>query len=75
MLGFRSKFGVPCVFGAIDGSLIPMSKSSRDQTGGGRDAYWCYKGHIALLLLSIADVNGFFLYARAGVPASMGDAG
>ena len=75
MQGFSEKYGLPCVLGAIDGSLIPMRKPTREQTGGDRDAYWCYKGHIASLLLSIVDVNGLFLYASAGAPGCMGDAG
>lgn len=58
--GFRSKYGLPCVLGATDGSLIPMRKPFRDQTGGDKDACWCYKGHIASLLLRIVDVNGLF---------------
>ena len=75
MAGFKNKYGLPCIIGAIDGSLIRMLKPTRAQAGGDTDAYWCYKGHIASLLLSIVDSDGLFLYASAGAPGAMGDAG
>jgi hypothetical protein len=72
---FQTKFGLPAVLGALDGSLIPQKKPSAAQAGNDADAYWSYKGHVASLLLAICDANGHFLYINAGSPGTVGDAG
>jgi hypothetical protein len=75
LAAFHQRFRIPCIVGAVDGSLIPMRKPSAIQAGGDTAAYWCYKGHVASLLLAVCDANGSFWYINAGSPGSAGDAG
>lgn len=71
---FKNNWKLPAV-GAVDGSLIPQRKPSREQAQGDSDAFWSYKGSPASLLLAICDANGRFLYVNAGAPGTVGDAG
>jgi hypothetical protein len=71
---FQTKFGLPAVLGALDGSLIPQKKPSAAQAGNDADAYLSYKGHVASLMLAICDANGLFLYIIAS-PRTVGDVG
>ena len=48
--------------GAIDGTVIPMKKPSREQAGGDSDCYLNYKGHTASLLLAVVDCDLCFPY-------------
>ena len=58
--------------GAIDGTVIPMKKPSREQAGG--DSHCYYKGHAASLLLEVVDSDLCFTYINAGAPGNVGDA-
>jgi hypothetical protein len=69
------RFGSPGCAGAIDGSLIPQRKPTKEQANQDTDSYFGYKGAIASLLLAICDAEGKFLYVSAGAPACVGDAG
>jgi hypothetical protein len=73
--GFRSKHGMPGCAGAIDGTLLPCKKPTAKCVGADRDAFYGYKGYISHLLLAVVDSRGMFLYASAGAPGSVGDAG
>jgi hypothetical protein len=75
MQGFKDRCKVPGCLGAIDGSLIPMKKPSRQQANQDSDSYYGYKGGIASLLLAVCDINMRFTYVNAGAPACVGDAG
>ena len=72
---YEDAFGLPGAIGAIDGTLVHMRKPTRAESGGDNDAFWCYKGHIASLLLAICDAQGRFIYINAGAPGTCGDAG
>jgi hypothetical protein len=74
MQGFRDNCKVPGCLGAIDGSLIPMRKPTKDQANQDADSYYGYKGGIASLLLAACDINMMFTYVSAGAPACVGDA-
>jgi hypothetical protein len=75
MQGFRDECRVPGCLGAIDGSLIPMKKPTKQQANQDADSYYGYKGGIASLLLAVCDINMKFTYVSAGAPACVGDAG
>jgi DDE superfamily endonuclease len=75
MADFHRLHNMPGCIGAIDGTLILMKKPTTQQAGGDADAYWCYKGGICNLCVVIVDANGLILYANAGSPGSVGDAG
>lgn len=72
---FLQKYRLPGCIGAIDGSLIPMRKPTKEQANQDTDSYYGYKGGIASLLLAVCDANLKFLYINAGAPACVGDAG
>jgi hypothetical protein len=48
MKGFRDECGVPGCVGAIDGSLIPQRKPTKEQANQDTDSYYGYKGGIAM---------------------------
>jgi hypothetical protein len=75
MKGFRDECGVPGCVGAIDGSLIPQRKPTKEQANQDTDSYYGYKGGIASLLLAVCDIHMRFTYVNAGAPACVGDAG
>jgi hypothetical protein len=75
MKGFRDRCNVPGCIGAIDGSLIPMKKPTKQQANQDSDSYYGYKGGIASLLLAVCDIKMRFIYVNAGAPACVGDAG
>jgi hypothetical protein len=57
MRGFRDICKVPGCLGAIDGSLIPMRKPTKDQASQDADSYYVYEGGKALLLLAACDID------------------
>jgi hypothetical protein len=75
MQGFRDNCKVPGCLGAIDGSLIPMRKPTKEQANQDAVSLYGYKGGIASLLLAVCDVNMMFTYVSAGAPACVVDAG
>jgi hypothetical protein len=75
MKGFRDRCGVPGCVGAIEGSLIPQRKSTKEQAHQDTGSYYGYKGGIASLLLAVCDIDMRFTYVNAGAPACVGDAG
>lgn len=66
---FEALACLPQCAGAVDGTFIRIKKP--DVYG---DSYWCYKNHIAILLLAAVDARGIFTYVNAGNPGSVGDA-
>lgn len=75
MAGFKDKYKLPGCLGTIDGSLIPQRKPTKKQANQDTDSYYGYKGGIASLLLAVCDADMRLLYASAGAPACVGDAG
>jgi hypothetical protein len=73
--GFRRKFRLPGVAGAIDGTMIMMKKATASQANPDTDSYYSYKGGIAMLALCVCDADMRFTYANVGAPACVGDAG
>ena len=55
--------------GAIDGTFIKIIKPKRHG-----DSYWCYKKHLAIILLTVVDARGRFAFISVGRPGSAGDA-
>ena len=55
--------------GAIDGTFIMIIKPKRHG-----DSYWCYKKHLAIILLAVVDARGRFTFISVGRPGSVGDA-
>jgi hypothetical protein len=68
MQGFRNRFQLPGCIGAIDGSLIPQRKPTKEQANQDTDSYYGYKGGIASLLLAVCDADLRLLYVNAGAP-------
>jgi hypothetical protein len=75
MDGFSKKFQLPGCLGAIDGSLIPQRKPTKQQANQDTDSYYGYNGCIASLLLAVCDADLRFTYVNSGAPACVGDAG
>jgi hypothetical protein len=75
MNGFKRKYQLPGCLGAIDGSLIPQRKPTKEQANQDADSYYGYKGGIASLLLAVCDADLKFTYVSTGAPACVGDAG
>jgi hypothetical protein len=75
MKGFRDKCWVPGCVGAIDGSLVPQRKPTKEQAKQDTDSYYGYKEGKASLLLAVCDIHMRFTYVNAGTPACVGDAG
>jgi hypothetical protein len=75
MDGFKRACKIPGCLGAIDGSLIPMRKPTKEAANQDSDSYYGYKGFIASLLLAVCDADMLFTYINAGAPACVGDAG
>lgn len=66
---FESLCYLPQCCGAVDGTFMKMSKPT--EFG---DAYRCYKGYPAILVLGCVDARGIFSNINAGRPGSVGDA-
>ena len=56
-------------FSTIDGTFIKTIKPKRHG-----DSYWCYKKHLAIILLAVVDARGRFTFISVGRPGSVGDA-
>ena len=66
---FKSKWGVPQCFGAIDGSHVPISAPSNLHTD-----YYNRKGWYSMLIQGLVDANYCFLDVCIGWPGSVHDA-
>jgi hypothetical protein len=81
MDGFKRRFPMPGCIGAVDGSLIPQRKPTKEQTNQDSVSNYGYKGGIASLLLAICDADMKFIHhsssihVNVGAPACVGDAG
>eukprot|EP00117_Sycon_ciliatum_P000332 scpid75938/ scgid6440/ len=69
MRRFEELCGLPMCCGAVDGTFQQIVKP--DEYG---DAYWCYKGYSAILLLARVDSKGLFTFVDIGAAGSIGDA-
>jgi hypothetical protein len=72
---FKSKFKLPGSVGAIDSSVIRIKMPLPSLTGGESDCYWSFRGHCAIMLLAVVSADMLFIYANAGAPGNLGDAG
>jgi hypothetical protein len=75
MQGFKDRFHIPGCIGAIDWTLIPQRKPTREQANQDTDSYYGYKGGIASLLVAVCDADMRRTYVNAVAPACVRDAG
>jgi hypothetical protein len=73
--GFMAKYQLPGCLLAVDGSLIPQRKPTREQANQDQDSYFGYKGVVCSLLLCCCDSDLIFRYVNAGAPGCVGDSG
>ena len=66
---FECLAGLPQCAGADDGTFMRITKP---RVFG--DTYWCYKQHVAILLLAVVDARGIFTDVNTGGTGSVGDA-
>ncbi|XP_065892383.1 uncharacterized protein [Dysidea avara] len=66
---FKSKWGVPQCFGAVDGCHVPISVPCENHT-----EYYNRKGWYSMLIQGLADANYCFLDICVGWPGSVHDA-
>jgi hypothetical protein len=71
---FKKRCQLPGCIGAVDGSLIPQRKSTKEQANQDSDSYYGYKGGIASLLLAVCVADMKFTYVNAGASACVKDA-
>jgi hypothetical protein len=66
---FESLCAMPGCVGALDGTFMKIIKPSERFF----DAYYCYKGYPAIIVLACVDADGIFNYVQSGAAGSNGD--
>ena len=66
---FELRFGMPCAFGCIDGTHIPI----RRPTENAQDCF-CYKQFHSISVQAVCDYRGIFMDVDIRWPGSVHDA-
>ena len=69
VLQYQSRFGLPGVFGAVDGSHFKILSPNVDHT-----EYHCYKGYHSINVQAICDCTGYFQDVYVAMPGRTHDA-